>query len=53
MEAILNKFIIKKAGSLILAAACVFNVPFSINMEKALAAVSEKSAQEVKIELQP
>ena len=53
MEAILNKFIIKNTGSLILAAACVLNVQFSINMERALAAVSEKRAQEIKTELQP
>ena len=49
----MNKFIIKNTGSLILAAACVLNVQFSINMEKALAAVSEKRAQEIKTELQP
>ena len=53
MEVILNKFIIKNTGSLILAAACVLNVQFSINMERALAAVSEKRAQEIKTELQP
>ena len=53
MEANLNKFIIKKAGSLILAATFVLNIPFSLNVEKVLAAVSNKKAQEIKKELQP
>ena len=49
----MNKFIIKKVGSLVLATVVTFNIPFLVNMEKVSAAVSDKRAQEIIKELQP
>ena len=49
----MNKFIIKKVGSLVLATVVTFNIPFLVNVEKVSAAVSDKRAQEIIKELQP
>ena len=49
----MNNLIIKKAGNFVLAAALAFNLLFSVNVSRAMAAVSNAKAQEIKKELQP
>lgn len=47
----MNKFILKKAGSIVLAGTLVFNLPFFISENRVMAEVSEQKARNVKQEL--